>query len=103
MSEHGASVIFTGKYVTVSSLPLEWGAKTFRYKVQTKEGLMIAIIQWYGRWRKYALFPMEQTVWEPTCLREMAMLVEQLTKAQRQSHPTKGAFHAASAGSRDAL
>lgn len=55
------------------------------YAVHTQEGQCIALLKWYRPWRKYALFPMEQTVWEPTCLREIADVLVHCTRTQRRN------------------
>ena len=37
-------------------------------------------IGWFARWRKYGFYPKEGTVYEETCLREIAAFCEQKSK-----------------------
>lgn len=48
-------------------------------------GDVIATIQWYSPWRKYALFPRKETVWEATCLKEMMAFLEQLMAERKKT------------------
>ena len=40
-------------------------------------------IKWFGRWRKYAFFPVAPTVFEATCLMEIAGFCKEQTDAWR--------------------
>ena len=51
--------------------------------VPKDEHLAIGQVRWFGRWRKYAFFPWEDTVYEQTCLRDIADFCEGQTKAHR--------------------
>jgi hypothetical protein len=47
--------------------------KTGIYAVIAKDGdLQLGQIRWFGRWRKYAFFPEPGTVFEATCLHDIA-------------------------------
>lgn len=37
-------------------------------------------IKWFGRWRKYAFYPVEGTIYEETCMREIALFIQQETR-----------------------
>ena len=55
--------------------------KTLRFDVLTKGGekvggVLLGRVQWWGRWRKYAFFPLGGTLYEPTCLRDIAAFIE---------------------------
>lgn len=39
-------------------------------------GIVLGEIRWFGRWRKYAFYPAVGTVFEPTCLRDIAVFIE---------------------------
>ena len=41
-------------------------------------------VSWFGRWRCYAFFPHLDTVFEKTCLRDIADFCEEQTKAHRK-------------------
>jgi len=58
--------------------------KTRRISVWTKDGRhCLGIIQWNNAWRKYAFEPVFPTVFEEVCLREIAEVLEQLTRQHR--------------------
>jgi len=44
--------------------------------------VILGSVKWFGRWRRYALFPSMQTVFEATCLREIADFCEEQTKGK---------------------
>ena len=44
----------------------------------------LGFIKWFGRWRKYAFFPLIHTVWEQDCLRKVASFCELQTKLHKQ-------------------
>jgi hypothetical protein len=57
--------------------------KTFTWSVETKEEWLIGSITWYGPWRCYAFTPRSETVFEKTCLREIADFCERKTKEHK--------------------
>lgn len=55
------------------------GRKTKKFKVFTKEdGIVLGEIKWLGSWRTYGFYPMVDTVYEKTCLRDIADFCEKL-------------------------
>lgn len=55
------------------------GQKTSVYHIRTREGgEALGEIRWWGRWRKYAFFPAHGTLYEPTCLRDIATFIDDL-------------------------
>ena len=53
-------------------------AKTQMWNVVAKDGnLVIGRIRWFGRWRKYAFFPANNTVFETTCLNDIAAFLKE--------------------------
>jgi hypothetical protein len=40
-------------------------------------------VRWFGRWRKYAFFPIGTAVFEADCLRDIAQFCEARTKEHR--------------------
>ena len=63
---------------------------TFRRDYSKEKGVTqvwtvddIGVVKWFGRWRKYSFFPNADSVYEETCLREIAEFCQQLTKAHR--------------------
>lgn len=48
-------------------------------------------VRWFARWRKYSFFPASATIFEETCLREIAFFCEtatQLHKAAKKKAPS---------------
>ena len=50
--------------------------KTSIWYVQDADSVVLGEIRWYARWRRYALFPEHETVWEKNCLRTVADFCE---------------------------
>ena len=44
----------------------------------------LGFIRWYSPWRKYAFFPIENTLYEPTCLRDIAEFIEEQMQKRKQ-------------------
>lgn len=42
-------------------------------------------VQWFGAWRTYALFPLPGTIFEPTCLRDVADFIRARMEARRNA------------------
>lgn len=53
--------------------------KTKIFKVTNKEnGSFLGMIKWYGAWRTYCFFVQDATIFEPTCLKDIASFIENL-------------------------
>jgi len=50
--------------------------KTDRWFIYAKGGGQLGHIQWYGAWRRYAFFPLGDTLFEATCLRDIATFLD---------------------------
>lgn len=48
------------------------------------EGYVVGKVAWYGKWRKYAFFPRENTVFEHVCLADIAEFCEKATRDHRE-------------------
>lgn len=60
------------------------GHKTKRWFISPKpNGGCIGEIKWFPRWRKYCFFPWPGSVYEETCLREIAGFCVDRTKEHR--------------------
>jgi hypothetical protein len=71
------------KWITFTPAPTEKERRTLRWRVRSIEGFggqVIGHIEWYARWRCYAFFPAAETVFEKTCLRDLADFCEQATR-----------------------
>jgi hypothetical protein len=59
--------------------------KTKTWKVIAKDGnIVLGYVGWFGRWRCYTFFPEPNTVFEQTCLRDIADFMKSQTKDHRQ-------------------
>ena len=57
--------------------------KTKRWTVVANDGEMdLGEVKWYGAWRCFAYFPLDDTLYEKTCLRDIANFCERKTHEQ---------------------
>jgi hypothetical protein len=90
-----------GTHIVFKSAPkVKPNAKTLRWWVQSiyEPRPVLADIAWFGRWRKYAMYPRPGTVFEEVCLREIAAFCEERTKEHRANRkavrtPDSNPFH----------
>ena len=70
--------------------------KTSIYEVRTKdpEPKIIGHIKWFGQWRKYTLFPTNDSIYEPTCLNEIADLLRKLMNDRKIKNNVKRSMFA---------
>lgn len=67
------------------------GQKTHIFRVEaladtvdaTNEAPILGTVKWFGRWRCYAFFPGSRTVFEKSCLRDIAAFCEDVTIVYR--------------------
>ncbi len=65
--------------------------KTKVWDVLSKEtNIPLGQVRWFGRWRKYAFFPNNDTVFEPTCLNELAGFCQEQTAEWRKAKKGAG-------------
>lgn len=74
------------KYIETVELPPR--GKTKRFEVRTKgaaerDGVPLGVVKWHPGWRCFAFFPNGGTLYEPTCLRDLADFCEAQTKARK--------------------
>lgn len=56
---------------------LEKKEKTDVYEVVSKlHDNQLGIVKWYARWRQYAFFPNQDTVWNKDCLNDIRYFLE---------------------------
>lgn len=73
-------------FVTLRGAPSDTG-KTWVWSVENKRNQgLVGIIRWFGKWRKYALYPEPETVFEEVCLRELSDFIEARTREWHQTH-----------------
>ena len=62
----------------------EQNPKTEIYLVLAKDGnAELGQVRWHAQWRRYAFFPRPDTVYEPTCLRDLAEFCDKATAAHK--------------------
>lgn len=62
------------------------GKKTLRWEVMnTSTDEVLGVIQFRGAWRKYVFVPSQFTLYDASCLREIADFTESETKKWRES------------------
>jgi len=66
--------------------PVHTETITKRWEVVSKlGGDPLGVVKWFGRWRKYAFFPLAECVFEEVCLRDLAEFCETSTREHRAS------------------
>lgn len=74
------------KYVEFIETGLSDTGKTKRWDVVAKgDGFLLGVIKYFGRWKQYAFFPNENTVFEKTCLRDIAAFCADETSNKRRA------------------
>jgi hypothetical protein len=72
------------KWIRFEHYPPKSGHTTSIWIVMTKESdVTLGIIKWLPRWRKYAFFPANDTVYEPDCLRDLADFIKERMEERR--------------------
>lgn len=62
--------------------------RTETWDVYTVEGnFHLGIVKWYSAWRRYCFFAGQNTLYDPTCLREIAEFAEKATKDHKENRP----------------
>lgn len=59
--------------------------KTLIWDVVTKDGVVLGQIKWFGRWRKYSFYPKPETIYEQTCLRDIAAFIDSEMLIRREA------------------
>ena len=69
-----------GRWITFWRLPRYPPRRTEIFEVRTADRRqLLGEVRWFARWRRYALFPTPGTVFEGTCLRDIAVFCEYQT------------------------
>jgi len=76
------------KWIRFDSTGASDSGKTETWRVSTLDGTPLGRVAWFGRWRRYAFFPFDATVFEPQCLRDLAAFCEERTMAHRRAKVT---------------
>ena len=77
------------KWIDFFEQPPNPNRKTQVWLVANKDnGVRLGEIKWHGAWRGYAFFPDPGTLYEPTCLRDVADFIQQQNQARRSAAKT---------------
>ena len=75
----------TPKWIRFVDEPTARGLKTRRWSVVMAQGnFRLGQVCWFGPWRKYSFYPDPATLFEATCLRDIAEFCEAQTKEHRE-------------------
>lgn len=72
-------------YLRFSSHPSASGRTTVTEVHSVLRGDMLGEIRWMGRWRQYAFYPGDGTIWNPDCLAEVSAQIRALMEARKGS------------------
>lgn len=61
-----------GKYLEVEQHDTFPGQSTSRWGIYSKSGSLLGIVKWYPRWRTYCFEPFNGTIFNDSCLRDIA-------------------------------
>lgn len=68
-----------------------WHVVAIRHKIaDTEQSLALGKIQWYGPWRKYCFFPFRNTIFEQTCLTDIAQFCLNASQFQQKGKNSGG-------------
>ena len=67
----------TTKWLTFGKLDMP-GRKTEVWQVISVHGVFLGDIKWFGRWRQYAFFPVNETIFNKECLKDIYTFVTNL-------------------------
>lgn len=69
------------KYLRFYELPSS--GKTKQWEVVSHRQILLGVVKWWGAWRQYVFFPDSHTLYNPTCLNEIAEFCQTKTKGHR--------------------
>ena len=67
--------------------------KTRRFLVTDAGGNPLGDVKWFSAWRRYAFYPGRLTVYEPTCLRDIATFIDGLMAERKAMAALRRATH----------
>jgi hypothetical protein len=73
------------KYLVFRELPTDVGRKTKTYEVvSVASNNPIGVVRWFSHWRKYVFAPYNETMYDESCLRDIAQFVDWKTQTQKE-------------------
>lgn len=87
LTKHGEGAgEYDGTHIVFRWLDFSASGRTLLWHVNSKDGGdYLGLVGWHGPWRKYAFYPKAGTIFETTCLNEIAEFTALMTKAHRKS------------------
>ncbi|MBD3264447.1 MAG: hypothetical protein GF375_05020 [Candidatus Omnitrophica bacterium] len=72
------------KHIYIDEVAVSDSGKTSLFAVMNKSGnYPLAEIKWYGPWRQYCFFPLDGTVWNNSCLRDVLGFINRLMRERK--------------------
>jgi hypothetical protein len=79
-------------YLQFEQIGRSASGKTRIVAVRTRDGARpLGVLEWYGPWRKYTFAPRGDTVFDASCLQDIAAHCEAMTVEHRQLATLRGA------------
>jgi hypothetical protein len=79
-----ASSDWNGTYIQFHRTAPAPGRKTQIWEVRAQGGFVLGQVKWFSRWRKYCFFANGETVYEQTCLADIAEFIVLMTLKHKQ-------------------
>ncbi len=74
------------KWIDIELKGTSKSGRTNIWHIKAKDTeLFLGWITWFAPWRKYTFAPQEKTVFEQTCLRDIATFIENKTKEHHKA------------------
>src|SRR5580698_6590438 len=80
---------FTGKWIEFKELQDRKTKTKFFYVNNKQTGNAIGVIKWYGGFRQYSFFPLENIVFEKQCLRDISTFLQLLMDERKTTNPAE--------------
>lgn len=52
--------------------------------------LLLGVVKWYSRWRKYCFYSEDNIVWDTTCLNHLVKFINDLNKQYKERFNNEG-------------
>lgn len=72
-----------GEYLEVTKEPDRLDRKTSVWTITSKSGSTLGVVWWFGRWRQYCFEPQPDTVFNVSCLDDIARFIQKAMQEWR--------------------
>lgn len=72
-------------YLSFTYEPSASGKTLVTSVYSARSGDKLGEIKWFGRWRQYAFYPAEGTIWNPDCLADINTVIYKLMESRQRS------------------